>query len=101
MNLKHALLTGIALLLGFLFYPRSTTKYSINQPLISPARTLDSEPLRLTELVRSNPPYSTFDLGYIYKIDTAQVVFDNPEDSGPRQFDILVKNQLSLSLIHI
>ena len=95
MNLKYALLTGIALLLGFLFYPRSTTKYSINQPLISPARTLDSEPLRLTELVRSNPPYSTFDLGYIYKIDTAQVVFDNPEDSGPRQFDILVKNQLS------
>ena len=52
MNLKHALLTGIALLLGFLFYPRSTTNYSIDQSLISPARTLDSEPLRLTELVR-------------------------------------------------
>ena len=95
MNLKHALLTGIALLLGFLFYPRSTTNYSIDQSLISPARTLDSEPLRLTELVRSNPPYSTFDLGYIYKIDTAQVVFSSPEDSGPRQFDILVKNQLN------
>ena len=91
MNLKYVLLGGIAILLGFLFYPRSPANYTLGQSLIPPVRILDNEPLRLTDLIRSNPPYATFDLGYVYKIDKAQVAFENPEESGPRQFDLLVK----------
>ncbi|MDP6746438.1 MAG: discoidin domain-containing protein [Candidatus Poribacteria bacterium] len=91
MNLKYVLLGGIAILLGFLFYPRSSANYTLGQSLIPPVRILDNEPLRLTDLIRSNPPYATFDLGYVYKIDKAQVAFENPEESGPRQFDLLVK----------
>ena len=91
MNLKYVLLGGIAILLGFLFYPRSPTNYTLGQSLIPPVRILDNEPLRLTDLIRSNPPYATFDLGYVYKIDKAQVAFENPDESGPRQFDLLVK----------
>lgn len=89
MNLKYFLLGGVAVLLGFLLYPRD--EESINQEYVKPLRQLDNEPLHYTDILRTTPIYTTYDLGYVYKIDTVEIQFDNPNESGPKQFDLLVQ----------
>ena len=89
MNLKYFLLGGAAVLLGFLFYPRGED--AVNQQFVKPLRQLDNEPLHYTDILRTTPIYTTFDLGYVYKIDKVDMPFDNPNESGPKQFDLLVQ----------
>lgn len=89
MNLKYFLLGGVAVLLGFLLYPRG--EEPINQEYVEPLRQLDNEPLHYTDILRTTPIYTTFDLGYVYKIDKIELQFDNPNESGPKQFDLLVQ----------
>ena len=89
MNLKYFLLGGVAVLLGFLLYPRG--EEPINQEYVKPLRQLDNEPLHYTDILRTTPIYTTYDLGYVYKIDKAEVRFNNPNESGPKQFDLLVQ----------
>ena len=89
MNLKYFLLGGVAVLLGFLLYPRG--EEPINQEYVKPVRQLDNEPLHYTDILRTTPIYTTYDLGYVYKIDKVEVQFDNPNESGPKQFDLLVQ----------
>ncbi|MDE0043952.1 MAG: discoidin domain-containing protein, partial [Candidatus Poribacteria bacterium] len=89
MNLKYFLLGGVAVLLGFLLYPRG--EEFINQEYVKPLRRLDNEPLHYTDILRTTPIYTTYDLGYVYKIDKVDIQFDNPNESGPKQFDLLVQ----------
>ena len=76
-------------MLGFLLYPRG--EEPINQEYVKPLRQLDNEPLHYTDILRTTPIYTTFDLGYVYKIDKVELQFDNPNESGPKQFDLLVQ----------
>ena len=89
MNLKYFILGGVAVLLGFLLYPRGDD--SVVQEYAKPLRQLDSEPLHYTDILRTTPIYTTYDLGYVYKIDKVEIQFDNPNESGPKQFDLLVQ----------
>lgn len=89
MDLKYFLLGGVAVLLGFLLYPRG--EESINQEYVKPLRQLDNEPLHYTDILRTTPIYTTYDLGYVYKIDKVEIQFDNPNESGPKQFDLLAQ----------
>ena len=89
MNLKYFILGGVAVLLGFLLYPRGED--SAVQEYARPLRQLDNEPLHYTGILRTTPIYTTFDLGYVYKIDKVEIHFDNPNESGPKQFDLLVQ----------
>ena len=89
MNLKYFLLGGVAVLLGFLLYPRGED--AVDQQYVKPIRQLDNEPLHYTDILRTTPIYTTFDLGYVYKIDKVELQFDNPNESGPKQFDLLAQ----------
>ena len=89
MNLKYFLLGGVAVLLGFLLYPRG--EEAVKQEFVKPQRQLDNEPLHYTDILRTTPIYTTCDLGYVYKIDKIVAPFDNPNESGPKQFDLLVQ----------
>ena len=89
MNLKYFLLGGVAVLLGFLLYPRG--EEAVKQEFVKPQRQLDNEPLHYTDILRTTPIYTTYDLGYVYKIDKIVAPFDNPNESGPKQFDLLVQ----------
>ena len=91
MNLKYFLLGGVAVLLGFLLYPRG--EEAVKQEFVKPQRQLDNEPLHYTDILRTTPIYATYDLGYVYKIDKIVAPFDNPNESGPKQFDLLVQNR--------
>ena len=87
---KYFFYSSIALLLGFLFYPRHDVNLSQSQYFIKPIRKMDSSPLQSTDLIRSDPPFATYDLGYVYLVDKAKVQFEDPNESGPKQFDIWV-----------
>lgn len=58
---------------------------------------MDSSPLQSTDLIRSDPPFATYDLGYVYLVDKAKVQFEDPNESGPKQFDIWVGKDSSQS----
>ena len=88
--IKYLILGGSALLLGFLFFPRGEIVPVDHPDFIAPVRTLDSEPLHYTGILRTNPIVTTYDLGYVYRIDKAEIRFENPDEAGPRQYDILV-----------
>ena len=88
--IKYLILGGSALLLGFLFFPRGEVVSVDNQDFIAPVRTLDNEPLHYTGILRTDPIVTTYDLGFVYRIDKAVIRFENPDESGPRQYDILV-----------
>ena len=90
MNIKYILLGGAAVLLGFLFYPREDVSSDRNQRFIEPVRRLDNEPLHYTDILRADPIVETFDLGYVYKIVSAHIPFENADESGPKRFDLLV-----------
>ena len=90
MTLKYLILGGSALLLGFLFFPRGEVVSVDDQDFIAPVRTLDNEPLHYTGILRTDPIVTTYDLGFVYRIDKAEIRFENPDESGPRQYDILV-----------
>ena len=94
---KYFFYSSIALLLGFLFYPRHDVNLSQSQYFIKPIRKMDSSPLQSTDLIRSDPPFATYDLGYVYLVDKAKVQFEDPNESGPKQFDIWVGKDSSQS----
>ena len=93
MTLKYLILGGSALLLGFLFFPRGEVVSVDDQDFIAPVRTLDDEPLHYTGILRTDPIVTTYDLGFVYRIDKAEIRFENPDESGPGQFDILVHTE--------
>ena len=93
--IKYLILGGSALLLGFLFFPRGEVILVDDQDLIAPVRLLDNEPLHYTGILRTDPIVTTYDLGFVYRIDKAVIRFENPDESGPRQFDILVHTDRS------
>ena len=88
--IKYLILGGSALLLGFLFFPRGEVVSVDDQDFIAPVRTLENEPLHYTGILRTDPIVTTFDIGFVYRIDKAEIRFENPDESGPRQFDVLV-----------
>ena len=88
--IKYLILGGSALLLGFLFFPRGEVVSGDDQGFIAPVRTLENEPLHYTGILRTDPIVTTYDLGFVYRIDKAEIRFENPDESGPRQYDILV-----------
>ena len=88
--IKYLILGGSALLLGFLFFPRGEIVSVDDQDFIAPVRTLDNEPLHYTGILRTDPIVTTYDLGFVYRIDKAEIRFENPDESGPGQYDILV-----------
>ena len=88
--IKYLILGGSALLLGFLFFPRGEVIPVDDQDFVAPVRTLDNEPLHYTGILRTDPIVTTYDLGFVYRIDKAEIRFENPDESGPRQYDLLV-----------
>ena len=88
--IKYLILGGSALLLGFLFFPRGEVVSVGDHGFIAPVRPLDSEPLHYTGILRTDPIVTTYDLGFVYRIDKAEIRFENADESGPRQFDLLV-----------
>ena len=88
--IKYLILGGSALLLGFLFFPRGEVVSVDDQDFIAPVRILDDEPLHYTGILRTDPIVTTYDLGFVYRIDKAEIRFENPDESGPGQYDILV-----------
>ena len=95
MNVRYFLLGGVALLIGFLFYPRGEDALKMDGQFIKPVRTLDNEPLHYTGILRANPIVTTYDLGFAYKVDKVDIRFDNPNENGPKQYDILVHTDRS------
>ena len=93
MNIKYIILGGAAVLLGFLFYPREDTASDSGQRFVQPMRRLENEPLHYTDILRSDPIVETFDLGFVYKIDRVNVPFEDPDESGPKRFDLLVDTE--------
>ena len=91
--IKYLILGGSALLLGFLFFPRGGVVSVDDQDFIAPVRTLDNEPLHYTGILRTDPIVTTYDLGFVYRIDKAEIRFENPDESGPGQYDILVHTE--------
>ena len=88
--IKYLILGGSALLLGFLFFPRGEVVSIDDQDFIAPVRVLDNEPLHYTGILRTDPIVTTYDFGFVYRIDKAEIRFENPDESGPGQYDILV-----------
>ncbi|MGQ9609249.1 MAG: hypothetical protein ACUVWN_08100 [bacterium] len=87
MDIKAIISLGLAALLGFLFFPRSMdqTIISLGREWVPIKDTITTDPLRGTTLRRDNPVVKTYDLGFIYRIDRAEVTF-----SGlPKDYDIL------------
>ncbi|HGJ64709.1 TPA: hypothetical protein ENS27_04885, partial [bacterium] len=48
-------------------------------------QTLNNEPIRIAKLKKDNPVVRTYDLGYIYRIDRAEILFSGM----PKDYDIL------------
>ena len=90
MDLKYLLLGGAALLVGFLFYPRGEDMKAVEGQFVTPVRRLENEPLHYTDILRTNPLFTTYDLGYVYKVDSVDIRFDDPNESGPKQYELLV-----------
>ena len=95
MTLKYLILGGSALLVGFLFYPRGDETLVVDRQFAEPVRVLDNEPLHYTDILRTDPIVTTYDLGFVYRIDKAEVLFEDADESGPRQYDILVHTDLT------
>ncbi|MDA1190260.1 MAG: discoidin domain-containing protein, partial [Candidatus Poribacteria bacterium] len=83
-------LAGLGLI-GFLVYPRQERIAAPGQDLwIATARKVDGETLHFPRTQRTDPIYQTYDLGFIYRLERAEVKFENPGDNPPRLFDIIV-----------
>ena len=95
MDLKYLLLGGAALLVSFLFYPRGEDTKAVKDQFVTPVRRLENEPLHYTEILRTNPLVTTYDLGYVYKVDSADIRFDDSNESGPKQYELLVHTDRS------
>ena len=80
--IKYLILGGSALLLGFLFFPRGEVLLVDDQDFIAPVRTLENEPLHYTGILRTDPIVTTYDLGFVYRIDKAEIRFENPMRVG-------------------
>ena len=87
MDLRTIIALGLLGILGFLFYPHGTGQFSpANDVEWVPIKAvLDKEPIREAKLKRDNPVVKTFDLGFIYRIDRAEIAFNGM----PKDYDIL------------
>jgi hypothetical protein len=87
MNLRVIIALGILGILGFLLYPHSASQFApINDiEWVNIKNALDNEPIREAKLKKDNPIVKTYDLGYIYKIDRAEILFNGM----PKDYDIL------------
>ncbi len=87
MDLKVIVSIGLLAILGFLFYPRSAGQKAteVEGEWISIKSTLDNEPLHGAKIIKDNPVVKTYDLGYIYRINSAELQFKGT----PKDYDIL------------
>ncbi|MDQ1327833.1 MAG: type protein, partial [Candidatus Poribacteria bacterium] len=93
MDLRIIVSLGLLGILGFLFYPHGAGQFSPTNDVewVAIKNTLDNEPLREAKLKKDNPVIKTYDLGFIYRIDRAEILFNGM----PKDYDILtckVKN---------
>ncbi len=97
MNVRTVILVGALGLLGFLFYPRDAAHVPIHQDTewIETISHVPGEPLRSPPMYRTDPVVETYDLGFIYQVDRARVVFKNPATKGPRRYSIFGSTQRS------
>ena len=85
-----AAVAGIGLL-AFLFFPRSDPEPpAVSERWAATAKTVEGEPLRFPGTHRPNPPLATLDLGFIYMLDKAELIFADPGERGPRVYEIAV-----------
>ena len=87
MDLRIIISLGLLGILGFLFYPHDVDKFSLVNDVewVAIKDTLDNEPIHEAKLKKDNPVVKTYDLGYIYRIDRAEIQFDGM----PKNYDIL------------
>ncbi|RKY00086.1 hypothetical protein DRP77_12115, partial [Candidatus Poribacteria bacterium] len=86
------LIAGAALL-GFLLYPRGGEPGAPEEyNWIDTARQLKNEPLHYPKAYKKQILFS-YDLGFVYRIDKILLQFENPQERGPRQFDLLVSTR--------
>jgi len=87
MDLRIIVSLGLLGILGFLFYPHGAGQYSPTNDVewVAIKSTLDNEPLREAKLKKDDPVIKTYDLGYIYRIDRAEILFNGM----PKDYDIL------------
>jgi len=87
MNLRIIVSLGLLGILGFLFYPHSIGQFSPTNDVewVAIKGTLDNEPLHEAKLKKDDPVIKTYDLGFIYRIDRVEVLFNGM----PKDYDIL------------
>jgi hypothetical protein len=87
MDLRIIVSLGLLGILGFLFYPHGGGQYSPTNDVewVAIKSTLDNEPLREAKLKKDDPVIKTYDLGFIYRIDRAEILFNGM----PKDYDIL------------
>ncbi len=83
-------------LLAFLFYPRTDeTTTTGTAEWVETAKQIDGEPIKLASWGRDDPPSATLDLRFIYRLDRAQIEFENAAEDGPRAYEIVVSKERS------
>ena len=89
MDLKVIVSLGLLAIVGFLFYPRSggqkVPMVEYESEWVAIKETLKNEPLHGAKLRKDNPVVATYDLGYIYSIDRAEIRFSE----SPKSYDVL------------
>jgi hypothetical protein len=87
MDLRTIIALGLLGILGFLFYPNSGGQFSPTADIewVPIKSVLDKEPIHEAKLKKDNPIVKTFDLGFIYRVDRAEIAFSGM----PKDYDIL------------
>lgn len=87
MDLRVIIALGLLGILGFLLYPQGAGQFTPTNDIewINIKKTLDNEPIREAKLKKDSPVIKTYDLGYIYKIDRAEILFSGM----PKDYDVL------------
>jgi hypothetical protein len=87
MDLRAIIAIGLLGILGFLFYPHGGGQFSPTADIewVPIKSVLDKEPLHEAKLKKDNPVVKTFDLGFIYRVDRAEIAFSGM----PKDYDIL------------
>ncbi|MBD3182955.1 hypothetical protein GF312_11740 [Candidatus Poribacteria bacterium] len=83
MNLKLIVSLAILAVLGFLFYPRD--EQAVPTEWIEIKNTSKGETLQGAKLRKYNPVVETYNLGYVYRINAAEISFGGE----PKNYDIL------------
>ena len=87
MDLRAIIAIGLLGILGFLFYPHGGGQFSPTADIewVPIKSVLDKEPIHEAKLKKDNPVVKTFDLGFIYRVDRAEIAFSGM----PKDYDIL------------